>query len=319
MATKKEKIMVTTIKNISLCLLLLCCGVACEEEFLPEISTDPTDIVVEGYIEAGDQALPPYVILTRSIPFSTEISLETFNNLFVRDAQVTVSNGSTSVNLVELCLSELDPAQQILVAQAFGVDLEDLALNVCLYLDPSFSLVGEVGKTYTLEIRVEDKLLTARTTIPPLVPLDSIQFVDPPGNPPANLLEMRCFVTDPDSLVSFYRYFTSINGEAFIPGFNSVTDDVFFDGKRFEFPLAKGEPRNEPIEQETFGLLTVGDTLTMKWCTIDQAHYNFWNSLEFNAINQGPFSSYTRVENNINGGLGIWGGLSVSYITKAVQ
>ena len=47
--------------------------------------------------------------------------------------------------------------------------------------------------------------------------------------------------------------------------------------------------------------------------------YRNWNTLEFSNANQGPFASYTRLESNINGGLGIWGGLSVSYYTRVVE
>ncbi|MBK8777276.1 MAG: hypothetical protein IPO25_07635 [Saprospiraceae bacterium] len=32
----------------------------------------------------------------------------------------------------------------------------------------------------------------------------------------------------------------------------------------------------------------------------------FWNTLEFNKGSQGPFSSYTTINSNIIGGLGIW-------------
>ena len=35
--------------------------------------------------------------------------------------------------------------------------------------------------------------------------------------------------------------------------------------------------------------------------------------------NQGPFASYTRLQSNIVGGLGIWGGYSVSYYKRAVE
>ena len=96
-------------------------------------------------------------------------------------------------------------------------------------------------------------------------------------------------------------------------------DDAFFDGDEFEFPLPEAEPRNTNASPTTFGLYTLGDTVTLKWTTIDEGNFNFWNTLEFNAINQGPFAAYTRIESNVTGGLGVWGGYSSHYYTLIVE
>jgi len=47
---------------------------SCETQFIPDISEFEEEIVVEGYIEAGDRPTPPYVILTRSSPFFSELN-----------------------------------------------------------------------------------------------------------------------------------------------------------------------------------------------------------------------------------------------------
>ncbi|MBK7223573.1 MAG: DUF4249 family protein [Saprospiraceae bacterium] len=44
---------------------------------------------------------------------------------------------------------------------------------------------------------------------------------------------------------------------------------------------------------------------------LDKVHFDFWKTRDFAANSGGPFSSYTRIKTNINGGLGIWGGYSV--------
>ena len=54
---------------------------SCEEEFIPEVTTDVQPLVVEGYIEAGEQAAGPYVILTRSIPFFSTIGSDELGKL----------------------------------------------------------------------------------------------------------------------------------------------------------------------------------------------------------------------------------------------
>ena len=311
-------------KILTLILLTFCLFYfACEEEFIPEISTDPEDIVVEGYIEAGPAAFPPYVLLTRSLPFFQEINFGDLDNLFVHDAIVTIDNGESVITLEELCWNDFSPEEQELLLdllQQTGVGgIDTIPGNLCVYFDRDFAMLGEVGKTYNLRIEVEDKVLTSTTSIPSQVVVDSLYFVVPAGEVSDTLLELRGVFTDPADQRNFYRYFTSINFEPFLAPFNSVADDALFNGLNFEFPLPKAEPRNTNIDPGEFGLYTVGDTVVVKWTTIDEAHFRFWSTLEFNAVNQGPFSAYSRVETNINGGIGVWGGYASSYYMLEVK
>ncbi|GJM31359.1 MAG: hypothetical protein DHS20C18_03600 [Saprospiraceae bacterium] len=301
---------------ISLATLIACA--ACEETFIPETDTSASEIVVEGYIEAGDRPAPPYVILTRSFPFFREINADQLDASFVHDAVIKVSSGEQSIELTEICYDELDATQKELAAQLFGLDPDSVGFNFCAYVDLSFSMQGEEGKTYQLSVDVEGKTLTASTHIPIHVPLESLHFFPPPGEPNDTLLQLRCVVNDPPGEANYYRYLTKTNDEPFLASFTSVTDDRLFDGQNFEFPLAKAEPPGTEIDPLTFGLYTRGDTLNLKWVMLDKAHFDFWNTLEFNAANQGPFSSYTRVAHNIEGGLGIWGGLSATYYEMVV-
>jgi hypothetical protein len=301
-------------------LLLIVLGLlasGCEEEFIPPIESEPPQIVVEGYIESGQLPTPPYVILTRSIPFSTSISSEELDDIFVRDAIVKVSSEEQTITLEEFCLNELPDEIRNQLIRLMGYDETTFSLNVCLYTDLSFQFLGEEGKHYELEIYADGEVLTSSTFIPPHVPLDTLFFLPPPGDIDSSFAQMRCIISDPADLDSYYRYFTQVNREPFYAGLPSVSDDRLFNGLSFEFPLFKGEPFGEVVD-ETYGLFDQGDTITIKWCTMDESHYRFWNTLEFNTANQGPFSSYTRIESNINGGLGVWGGYSNSYYPTVV-
>lgn len=298
-------------------LIVSCCS--CEQAFNPEVSTDPPEVVVEGYIEGGERPLPPYVILTRSVPFFSQINAQGLNNLFVHDAEVNVSDGDQTVELAELCLSELTPGQRLIASELLGVDLTDFAIDICIYTDTTFSMFGEIGKTYTLEIEVGDKLLHAVTSIPTHVPLDSLRFYETEGEPIDTLAELRVFLSDPEDEANFYRYFTRTNDKAFKSPFTSVVDDRLFNGLEFEFPLPNAEVDPEGIRPSTYGLFRVGDTVTVRWTNLDRPHFEFWNTLEFNSANQGPFSSYTRIQSNVDGGLGVWGGYSATYYEMIVE
>ena len=285
---------------------------ACERPFDPPPPDGPLELVVEGYIEGGEAPTPPYVLLTRSQAFFAELDADQLDDIFVRDATVTVSEGDRTVQLQEFCLNELSEAQRALAAQFLGITTDNLTVNFCLYTDLSGQLVGEIGKTYELRVLVGEDELSAVTTIPPNVAVDSLFFVPPPGQPADTLAQARLFVQDPGGEANFYRYFTEVNGGGFQAPFPSVSDDRLFDGQFFELPLSKAEDRDAELDINTVGLFTRGDSVCIKWTNLDRAHFDFWNTLEFNAANQGPFSSYTRVADNIEGGIGIWGGYSNS-------
>lgn len=287
--------------------ILLAFFSACEVEFTPEdINLDP-EYVVEGYIELGEQALPPYVILTQSKPFFSSLPVNELENLFVHHAEVMITTGAQNVKLTEFCLNDLPLAVRQLAADRLGFDLDSLKINFCVYIDLNGQIHAESGKVYALDIRHNGKSIHAETSIPEYVALDSIWWRNAPGKPVDTLLQLLTRIKDPAGKKNFYRYSCSINGSAFMTPFSSVNDDVLIDGKEFEFRLIRPNLPGEDFDQSNFGLFHTGDSIAIKWSTIDEAHFNFWNTLEFNKGNQGPFSSYTTIDSNIKGGLGIWG------------
>jgi hypothetical protein len=290
----------------------------CEEEFFPEPSTEGPKYVVEGYLEAGDNPFPPYVILTQTFDFYGEIGPDQFTESFVHDADVRVSDGAIEVVFQELCFSELDSVLQEQVAEQFGLNADSLSIDFCVYLDLLGQLQPQEGRTYDLRITKGSDVITSSTQIPMRVPLDSLMFEPPPGEPNDTLAQLTCYISDPAGIKNFYRYFGATNGGQLEPAFSSVEEDLFFDGKSFAFQLFNPQTDSGDVEPEEFGLYFVGDTITVKWCTIDEANFDFWNTLEFSNANQGPFSSYTRLQSNIKGGLGVWGGYSVNYYTRVV-
>ena len=109
--------------------------IACEKEFVPDLPTISEEIVVEGYIEAGPNPTPPYVILTKSLPFFKELT--SFNNVFVEGAEVWISNGTDSTQLQEFCWKNLDPSVKKQAALFFGINADSVSadFNFCVYID----------------------------------------------------------------------------------------------------------------------------------------------------------------------------------------
>jgi hypothetical protein len=294
---------------------------SCEEVFIPDIEEEQR-IIVEGHIESGPEALPPYVILSKSLPFFGTIRPEDISNNQIIDATVEVWHNDISYELSPFCLSDLPPNIREMILNDSDLSFVPDSADFCLYLDWQSNIPVAIGETYDLHIELSDgQILTASTSIPPLVPIDSFEFTEPPGNPEADTLaRLLCYLSDPAGESNFYRYLTASNDQGFIAGFGSVVDDAFFDGKAFQFPLQKAEDpqANEEFDEETFGLYKRGERVRIKWMNIDEAHYNFWNSFEFNLNNQGPFATYTRVSSNVTGALGIWGGYSSVIYTLEV-
>jgi len=292
---------------------------SCEERIFPIGEDIPSRLVVEGIIEAGEIPTPPVVLLTRSLQFTTDGSQLSIDDLFVHDAIITVSDGEQTVTLDEICWEDLTEDQQKLVVENFGNRYDSIGVNLCVYADVNEIMPGEIGKTYTLNIAADGQELSAITTIPPHIPIDSFYFQNRPGDNSPEYFELIAKISDVENRPDFYRYFTSTNNSIFDAPLASVGDDLLFDGKEFEFPLTEGETWMEPSNAQDFGYFYVGDSITLKWCNLDEVHFNFWSTLEFNFFNQGPFGSYTRIDSNIEGGLGVWGGYSVSYYSGVVE
>jgi hypothetical protein len=286
---------------------------SCEQSYTPDTFDAQQEIVVEGYIEAGPGANPTYVILTKSIPFLSTIDPNKFSELFVKDAKVTVNDGLNTVELLEFCLDEVPDDLKDEVYAVLGLNPDSSSVNICVYADILGQIKKEPGRKYDLNVTVDGKILTASTTIPKYVELYDFKWTEPPGKPSDTLAELNVKINDPIGVKNYYRYFTATTSDPqLIPPFGSVTDDAIFNGQTFEFPLQRAQRRGGGFNPDAFGLYKRGDSVFVKWCGMDKAHFDFWNTRDFAANSGGPFASYTRISTNINGGLGIWGGYAVN-------
>lgn len=268
---------------------------SCEQNIDINLPSSEEQLVVEGYIETG---LPPYLLLTKTSDYYSTFYLDSLNALFVHDAVVKVSDGDKTITLSE-----------------FTIDTAGTLISAYV----GFGMVGEAGKSYTLMVEAGGKTLTAVTSIPEPLPLDSIWYETGADASNDTLVKLICRYSDPPQLGQYIRYFTSVNSGGYFPGYNSVFEDGFINGTTFDFPLDRGVNRNDTSSYDNYGLFRKGDTITVKWSAIDEAHYNFWRTVEFELGGQGsPFASPVIIQSNISGGQGIWGGYSPSFKTLIV-
>lgn len=295
------------VTGIAAIFLLVLSLISCEKEVKINLKTGDPSLVVEGTIENG---LPPYVFLTRSIGYFSTIDLNTLQNSFVHNAKITVSDGIQTITLKE-----------------YNVDTGSTGNKLYFYtIDTATNFfVGQVERTYKLTIEVDGKVYESYTKIPNPTNIDSVKTVqpDPPFDKEKNLLarQIRIYFKEPDSAGNYVRYFTKRNSEPYYPGLNSVYPDEIINGIYFETTLSLGEPRSIEFKRDSTGVAYPGDTVTLKWCAIDKATYNFWSTYEYSLGTLGnPFSTPIQVKSNIsNGALGIWAGYGSIYKTLVIE
>jgi len=272
---------------------------SCEKDINFNLKESEPVLTVDAQIE-NDRA--PLVVLTKSFSYYDKINPALLANSFVRNAEVYMSNGSTTHRLKEYAV----PILPGISAYYYSTDSSNLAT----------AFEGRLNSSYTLKIISEGKEYNAVTNIPASVNFpDSLWFKKAPMNPDTNKRVLVMRATDPPGRGNYVRYFTKKNNSPFLPGEN-VFDDQVIDGTTYEIQLPEGIDRNDPVKSDS-AFYKRGDTVTLKFCAINKASYTFWNTWEFAYQSIGnPFSQPNKVIGNIsNGALGVFVGYGAGYKT----
>jgi hypothetical protein len=296
---------------------------ACTKEVKIDIPGYEEQLVIDGRIETGQ---PPIVLLSRTKDIYAPTDLESFLNGFVSGATVTVSDGTTTVVLDEICSDDLPPGTEEIAAELFGVPQEELAdYHLCAYTTFNTAIWGQVGKTYQLTVDFEGRSYTATTAILPPVQLDSVYWkeeTDVPGNGYS-----WATLSDPASEINAYnwevkRINTQPDGQPrdkiFKRTYSPVFDDEFINGQTFDFAYENPMSwEDESVPSDQKGLYQYGDSVVIKFSRIDQGVYDYLEKKYLQLQTNGnPFASPVVIPSNIQGGaLGVWAGFSPYFDT----
>ena len=275
---------------IATCILFF----SCEKNIDFKLKDADALLVVDAQIENGQA---PTVALSKSLDYFGAISPQILANSFVHNAEVTMSNGTVTHAFKEYTV----PLGNGYFLYYYSIDSANLAT----------AFIGEFGKQYSLTVKAEGKVYTAKTTIPLLTKIfDSLWTKMPPPNVDTSKRLLMARAIDPPGLGNYVRYYTKKNSERFLPGFNSVFNDEVVDGTTYYGEVEQGIDRNNPLPTGDDRFFTRGDTISFKLSNIDKATYTFWNTWEFNQQSIGnPFSQPGKVIGNIsNGALGAFCG-----------
>ena len=244
-------------------------------------------IAVDGRVEEGEF---PFVSLTGSTDYVSVIDSSSYFDVVLTKAKVTVWT---------------DDEKEVLIL-----------FRDNNYFPPHFyranKMRGKAGKTYHLEIILNGDTITSQTTIPSSVSLQTIWF----GRDKEDTSKGFVWIgfNDPVDQTNYYRTFTKIYGQQsqYYATHLSVLKDESINGKYMEFPLYKGILTN--TDKKIDFRFPIGDTIDVKFCTIDKASYDFWSGYEREMLNAGnPFGAEGQnLKSNIKGGIGIWCGYGVS-------
>lgn len=154
---------------------------------------------------------------------------------------------------------------------------------------------GQVGMSYTLLVDIDGMEFTANSTMPSLVPVDSV------GTTLSSFMgENNRFVTfkfwDPPNKPNYYRYLLSINGEDL--RYVSVFEDKFNDGKYVTHELLNFDFKIQP-----------NDFVRIQRQFIDQATFQYWRSVY--SANPAASAPANPPSNISNGALGYFSAHSI--------
>ena len=252
-----------------------------------------------------------------------------FFNSFVSGAQISVSNGTTTIDLIEICTDNLPPGSESLVSELLGIPVSELAnFHICGYTSFDPSIFGEIGKTYALSVSFEDEVYTAETKIEQPNPLTNV-FWKPDGNLTTHGFSWAT-LSDPPNQFDAYKWEVKrinldIDGNPmdanFDEPFGPVFDDEFFDGLTFDFFYDNPFGYEDGVLEEYAGLYELGDTIVIKFSKIDENVYEFLEKKYTQLATAGnPFATPTNIPNNISGdAIGIWAGYSPTFDTLICQ
>jgi hypothetical protein len=281
--------------NLFLIVLFSLTTICCNDDLDLNIPEPDDKIVIDGWIDSGQFAK---VLLTRNSPYFSSIDSVSIRALVLTRAKVTLTDGVKSEVLILRRNDDYFPP----------------------YIFEGNEIIGDTGKIYTITAEYGGKTAWAITTIPHKVMLDTVYFKLEANKDSLGTIFIE--FNDPPEIKNYYRILTKRIGKDrnYYSSMIMGIDDIFFSGQKFGFSISRGP--ESFLSSGGNKYFKLGETVSIKFCTIDKAHYDFWNSFQDEVLNaSNPFaSSLSGINSNIQGdGLGIWGGYGVSYYTIMVK
>lgn len=266
-------------RNILIITILTFIITACDKEI--ELSELDDKITVEGWIDEGGH---PIVMLTQAVHVDhTARSLSDLSDYIVKWAKVTVSDGEHSEILTGKFNKKYYPP----------------------YIYTTGNMKGKAGKTYSLTVEYQNHTLTASTTIPPHVDIDTAFAI---ASTDSSSFGIKIIFSDNPSTHDYYKTFSNCDSTSnmYLSTIMQAIDDRNANSSTIENTIYRGRFLDSDYKPG----FTRGEVVMVKLCHIDSVSYAIWkdyeNSLSFsrNAL----LRYNNNITSNIIGGLGYWCG-----------
>lgn len=174
------------------------------------------------------------------------------------------------------------------------------------------TLRGEPGKRYFLRITHQGKDLTAETTVPAPIKIDSFAIQPCAGSD--TLFQVTAFFHDPQEEKNYYKLFTRAYGKdsAYYNAFMGTVSDDILSSPTAQINVFRAFRHTELNKYTPF--FVTGEEVGIKFTQVNEETFLFWKEYENEVVNNGNpfFPNTSNLPGNIRGGLGIWAGYGVS-------
>lgn len=273
--------------------MLVAAFTSCEPDW--DFDSDyESEVVVEGGITADGFAK---VYLSQSKILNSTWDSIALSKLPVMSAKVTVSDGSQT----EILVGRIDKGR------------------LPYFVYTGSQIRGEVGKVYMLTVMYRGKEITARTTIPEPILLDSIRLQPTEGCD--TLYQATAYFNDPKGEANYYKIFTQVEekDEDYYNAFMGTFSDEILVSPVATAEIYRGFRHTELNKYTPF--FTLGEKVNICFSQITEEGFRFWSQYENEVINSGNpvFPNTTNLPGNIDGGLGIWMGYGTAVYHVEVK
>ena len=238
------------------------------------------NLVVDGRIEQGRSAI---VMLSQSIPYESTYDEDTYRKMAIWGAKVTLIQGDNREVLTSRSNSDY-PTE---------------------FIYTGYSIRGEVGKSYTIEIEYSGRSWRSECTILPAIELQNIRVI-------AEGEDMYSIRATLPATPYHCSIDCSLNGSQYyaptLLGTYAPSDS--------EREIVINCPSDKLIREGYNALYSGEDRVILRVNTLSDFGYSYWRKWEDNFINSvNPiFPSTSNLPTNISdNGLGIWAGYGTTY------
>lgn len=308
--------------NYYILLLLSTTMYSCSKEVEIDIPGYTAEIVVDGTIETDQN---PLVLLSTSADIYAETDLSSYLAGFVYDAEVEIICENDTFKLEPIQVSELPIDSQYKLAEMLRLKKHSELLQIPIMAYSNTTLLGSVGKEYTLNIRHNSKEYTGTTRIVDPTPLDSLYWKLEPET--IEYGYSWAILSDPPNQFDAYKWEVKrtnlkSNGlpkdDIFKRARGGYFDDQYFDGISFEFFYENPMSRKDSTHLKEYKrYYRIGDTVVVKFSKMDEKVFSYYDAKFNQIVNSGnPFSTPINAPSNMSdGALGVWAGYSPIYDT----